>query len=466
MQPTVELIIENARTLVTMDDERRELANGWVAVTRGLIVAVGGAGDLKPQATRRLDASGCVVTPGFINTHHHIFQNLTRSNPESHGGDFFHWLRTLYPMFARLDEEAVYVSAWVGLVELAMGGTTTTSDMLYVHPKPNLIDAEIRAAKELGFRFHPTRGAMNMSEKDGGLPPDSVVQDDETIIADCERLIAKYHDRSHGAMIRIAIGPAAIFTTTPQLLKRLADLSEKHDVGFHMHLAESHLEDEFCQQHFGCHPIDNFQRLGLASNRAWGAHVMYARSEDIGKLAEWGVGVSHCPSTVFMMGGRQGVITPVREMRDAGVKVGLGCDGSSSSDSASLWLEARTMLGLQRLRPGAARMGGMSDREAIEIATRGGASILRRDGELGQLSVGCVADIVAWPVDGPAYAGAVGDPVRALFMSGPNQARHTVIAGKPIVENGNLTVAGLPEMLERHGRIARRIQGYDESSAH
>ncbi|MGI4841203.1 MAG: amidohydrolase family protein [Janthinobacterium lividum] len=461
MEVVADLMIENAKVMVTMDDQRRELAGGWVAITNGLITDIGGPDHTKPQAVRRLDASGCIVTPGFINTHHHMFQNLTRSNPQSHEGDFFYWLRTLYPMFARVDEEAVYVSAWVGLAELALGGTTTTSDMLYVHPKPFLIDAEIRAAQELGFRFHPTRGVMNLSEKDGGLPPESVVQDDETIIADCERLIAKYHDRSHGAMVRIALGPAAIFTVTPQLLQRLADLSEKHDVGFHMHLAESHLENEFCQEHFGCHPIDNFERLGLASDRAWGAHVMYARDEDMAKLAKWGVGVAHCPSTVFMMGGRHGTVTPVREMRDAGVKVGLGCDGSSSSDSASLWLEARTMLGLQRLRSGGKRMGGMDDREAIEIATRGGAAILRRTGELGELSVGAVGDVVCWPVDGPSYAGAVGDPVRALFMSGPNAPRHTVIAGKALVENGRFTAPGMRQMLERHQRIARRIQGYE-----
>jgi cytosine/adenosine deaminase-related metal-dependent hydrolase len=453
--PRADLLVAGAELVATVDDGRREISGGWVAITGGLVSGIGGPGDEPPAAARILRAEGCLVTPGLINTHHHMFQNLTRSYRPATNGDLFSWLSTLYPKWSRLDEESAYLSAWVGLAELALGGCTTTTDHLYVHPRGrgDLIRAEIIAARELGMRFHPTRGSMSLSEKDGGLPPDSVVQDDDEILADSERLVAAHHDASHGAMVRIALAPCSPFSVSPALMRRTAELAERLDVRLHTHLAEDPEEDRYCLDTLGVRPVEHFEAVGWGTDRAWVAHCIYPNADEIARLGRWGTGVAHCPSSNMMIGG--GGIAPVADFRAAGAPVGLGCDGSASTDSASLWMEARNALLLGRLRTGPASMGA---RDALEIATCGSAACLGRDGELGTLTIGAAGDLVCWPMEGVAFAGALSDPVEAWLRCGPVQARHTVVAGVPVVLDGALVDPRVNEILARHRLAATAMQ--------
>ena len=457
-QGPVDLLVSGADLVVTMDDDRRELAGGWVACRGGFVVAVGGAADPEPEATRVLRADGCLVTPGLVNTHHHIYQNLTRAYRPATSSSLFDWLTTLYPRWALLDEEAAYVSAWVGLAELAVGGCTTSTDHLYVHPADggDLLGAEIAAARDLGMRFHLTRGSMSLSQKDGGLPPDSVVQDDDTILAASEEAVARHHDRAPGAMVRIALAPCSPFSVTADLMRRTAELAERLDVRLHTHLAEDPDEDAFCIETYGCRPIELFEDVGWGSDRSWVAHCIYPNEAEIARMGEWGTGVAHCPSSNMMIGG--GGIAPVSDYRAAGVPVGLGCDGSASTDCASLWLEARGALLLGRQRGGPT---AFSARDALELGTRGSAACLGRLGELGVLAPGAAADLVAWKLDGLTFAGALTDPVEALLRCGPTSAYHTVVAGRPLVEDGELRVGGTEDMLRRHRTAAARLQGLD-----
>ena len=451
-----DLLVRGADLVATMDDARREIAGGWVAVTDGFVSAIGGPSDAMPDATSTLEAGDCLVTPGLINTHHHIYQNLTRAHRPATVASLFDWLTALYPLWNRLDEEAAYVSAWIGLAELALGGCTTTTDHLYVHPKGagDLISAEIRAAAELGMRFHPTRGSMSLSQKDGGLPPDSVVQDDDEILADSERLVALHHDPSPGAMVRIAFAPCSPFSVTPQLMVRTAELAERLDVRLHTHLAEDADEDRFAAEHFGCRTIDHFESVGWMTDRSWVAHCIYPNDVEVARLGRAGVGVAHCPSSNMMVGG--GGIAPVAALREAGAPVGLGCDGSSSTDSASLWMEARNAMLLGRLKRGPASTGA---RDGLEIATRGGAGCLGRVGEIGELSVGAAGDLVVWPVAGDiAHAGAITDPIESWLRCGPSAARHTVVSGRVIVQDGALVTDRVDEMLRWHRQLAERMQ--------
>ena len=452
----VDLLVTGAELLVTMDGDRRELAGGWVACRDGFVVAVGGAGDPPPEATRTLRADGCLVTPGLINTHHHIYQNLTRSFAPATRASLFDWLTTLYPRWALLDEEASYVSAWVGLAELALGGCTTSTDHLYVHPANggDLLGAEVAAARDLGVRFHPTRGSMSLSQKDGGLPPDSVVQDDDTILAASEEAVARHHDRSPGAMVRIALAPCSPFSVTPGLMTRTAELAERLDVRLHTHLAEDPDEDTFCLDTFGRRPIEHFEDCGWASDRSWVAHCIYPSDEEVARMAGWGTGVAHCPSSNMLIGG--GGIAPVSAYRTAGVPVGLGCDGSASTDCASLWLEARGALLLARQRGGPASFGA---RDALEVATLGSAACLGRQGELGMLAPGATADLVAWKLGGITYAGALTDLVEAWLRCGPTAAHHTVVNGEVLVEDGELRADGIEDVLARHRAASERLQG-------
>jgi 8-oxoguanine deaminase len=451
-----DLLVRNAKLVATCDDDGRELAGGWVAITGGLVSGVGSAADPAPAAAETIDASGCLVTPGLVNTHHHIYQNLTRSYGPAINGSLFSWLTALYPLWAGLDEEAAYLSAWVGLAELALGGCTTSTDHLYVAPRHggDLWSAEIAAARELGFRFQPTRGSMTLSAKDGGLPPDSVVQDDDEVLADSERLVAAHRDPSFGAMVRVALAPCSPFSVSPDLMRRTAELAERLDVRLHTHLAEDPDEDRFCLERFGRRPVEQFEEVGWLTDRSWVAHCIYPNQAEVARLGAAGVGVAHCPSSNMLIGG--GGFAPVREFRAAGVPVGLGCDGSASTDSASLWIESRAalLLGRQRLGP-----TGMTARAVLDIATRGGAACLGRAGEIGSLAVGTVGDLVCWPQEGVQYAGALVDPVEAWLRCGPASARHTIVAGRFLVRDGALTAPGVDEKLRSHAAVAARIQG-------
>jgi len=449
-----DLLVTGAELVATMDTERRELRGGWVAVTHGLVSAIGGPSDPMPAAERTLRADGCLVTPGLINTHHHLYQNLTRAYPPMTNAPLFGWLQSLYPHWRKLDEEAAYISAWVGLAELALSGCTTSTDHLYVHPHGggDLLTAEITAAKELGMRFHPTRGSMSLSEKDGGLPPDDVVQDDDDILAECEAQVARHHDRSHGAMTRIALAPCSPFSVTMSLMERTAELAERLDVRLHTHLAENAEDDEYSIARFGCRPVEYFEQVGWCTDRSWVAHCVMPNPDEVRRLGAARVGVAHCPSSNLILSSG---IAPIVDMIAAGVRVGIGVDGSSSADSASMWLEARQAMLLAKLRNGAA---AGTARMSLECATIGGAGCLGRDGELGELSVGSVGDLVAWKLDGPAAAGILHDPVEGWLRCGPFGAHHTVVAGRPVVESGSLVHTALDDRLTQHRRVAARFQ--------
>ena len=447
-----DLVIRNARCVATLDDARRELVGGWVAITGGLVEAVG-VGE-PPIADETIDATDCLVTPGLINAHHHLYQNLTRAFPPMTDKPLFGWLQSLYPLWAAIDTESVYVSAWVGLAELAMSGCTTSTDHLYLHPHGagDLLTAEIEAARDLGVRFHPTRGSMSLSEKDGGLPPDHVVADDDSILAASEEAVARHHDRSWGAMTRVALAPCSPFSVTEALMVRTAELAERLDVRLHTHFAENAEDDEFSLATFGCRPMEYLERTGWASERTWVAHCVMPNPDEIVRLGAAGVSAAHCPSSNLILASG---IAPVVDLRAAGVHVGLGVDGSSSADSASLWLEARQAMLLAKLRNGPA---AGTARMALEIATLGGAACLGRTGELGVLEPGAVGDVAVWSLTGPSFAGALADPIEAWLRCGPTCARDTIVHGRPIVRGGGLVSSRLDEMLAAHDTQSRRIQ--------
>ncbi|MCB0999048.1 MAG: 8-oxoguanine deaminase [Acidimicrobiales bacterium] len=440
-----------------MDDRRRELAGGWVAITDGLVEAVGASTDPEPSATRVIDATDCLVTPGLVNTHHHIYQNLTRAYPPMTDSPLFGWLQSLYPLWEGIDEEAVHASAFVGLAELALSGCTTSTDHLYLHPRRggDLLAAEIAAARELGMRFHPTRGSMSLSVKDGGLPPDSVVQTDDEILAASEEAVHRHHDRSHGAMVRVALAPCSPFSVTEQLMVQSAELAERLDVRLHTHFAENAEDDAFSLATFGCRPMEYLERTGWCTDRTWVAHCVMPNDDEVRRLGAARIGVAHCPNSNMILASG---LAPVTALRAAGVRVGLGVDGSSSADSASLWMEARLAMLVAKLRDGAA---AGTARMALECATLGGAGCLGREGELGVLVPGAVGDVAVWRLDGPSFAGAVADPVEAWLRCGPVSAAHTVVHGRPVVDDGRIVHRGLGEQLRTHDRHARRIQRLD-----
>ena len=449
-----DLLVRNALLVATVDSARRELPGGWVAITNGLISGVGSSLDAPPEAVEVIDASNCLVTPGLINTHHHLYQNLTRAYPPMTNAALFGWLQTLYPLWRAIDEEAVHVSAWVGLAELALSGCTTSTDHLYLHPHGagDLLTAEIDAAKDIGMRFHPTRGSMSLSVKDGGLPPDDVVQDDDDILRLSAEAVAQHHDRAHGAMVRIALAPCSPFSVTEQLMVRSAELAEQLDVRLHTHFAENSEDDAFSIATFGCRPMEYLERTGWCTSRTWLAHSVMPNDDEVKRLGAAGVGAAHCPSSNLILASG---IAPVVDMRAAGVHVGLGVDGSSSADSASLWLEARQAMLLAKLKSGA---HAGTARMALEVATIGGAGCLGRIGEIGEISVGAVGDLAIWQLTGPAFAGALADPIEAWLRCGPLSARDTIVQGKAVVRNKELVSTKVDEMLRTHAVHSRRIQ--------
>jgi cytosine/adenosine deaminase-related metal-dependent hydrolase len=435
-----------------MDNSRREIRDGWVAITNGFVSAIGDGAP--PPAKQVVDASDCLVTPGLVNTHHHLYQNLTRAFPPMTNAPLFGWLQTLYPLWRTLDEESAHVSAWIGLVELALSGCTTSTDHLYVHPAGagDLLSAEIAAAVDLGIRFHPTRGSMSLSIKDGGLPPDDVVQDHDVILDESARAVAKHHDRSHGAMVRVALAPCSPFSVTKQLMIDSAELAAKLDVRLHTHFAENSEDDAFSLATFGCRPMDYLEEVGWCTDRTWLAHCVMPNPQEIKRLGAARIGVAHCPSSNLILSSG---VAPVIDLIAAGVHVGIGVDGSSSADSASMWLEARQAMLLAKLRSGA---GAGTARMALECATRGGAGCLGRVGEIGELSVGSVGDVAIWSLTGPAFSGAIADPIEAWLRCGPVAARDTIVHGKHVVHNHQVVSAKLETMLKSHSRLAHRMQ--------
>jgi len=441
-----EILIRNAASLVTMNPAREEIAGGDVLIRDGVIAAVGQG--LAPTG-EVLDATGCVVTPGLVNTHHHLYQTLTRAVPGGQDALLFGWLKTLYPIWARFGPEEMRVSALAGLAELALSGCTLTSDHLYLYPNGARLDDTIEAAAEIGLRFHPTRGAMSIGESRGGLPPDALVEDEAAILKDMERVVDAFHDPAPGAMVRVGLAPCSPFSVSRELMRETALLARDRGVMLHTHLAENDEDVAYSLASFGCRPGQYAEDLGWTGADVWHAHCVRLDPGEIGLFARSRTGVAHCPCSNCRLGSG---IAPLRAMRDAGVRVGLGVDGSASNDAGNLLAEARQAMLLQRVARGA---DAMSAREALEIATLGGAQVLGRD-DCGALEPGRRADIAVWDMRGIEAAGAW-DPVAALVLCGPMRVRDLLVEGRRVVRDGHLATLDLPRVIEHQTRLARRL---------
>ena len=442
------ILIKNATTVLTMDTALSEWSDTDIRIKDGVITEIGT--DLNgPEET--IDAKGCVVTPGLVNTHHHLYQTLTRAVPGGQDALLFGWLQTLYPIWARFGPEEMFISAQIGLAELALSGCTLTSDHLYLYPNGARLDDTIAAASEIGLRFHPTRGAMSIGESDGGLPPDSLVERETDILEDCIRVIDAHHDPREGAMVRVGVAPCSPFSVSRDLMRDAALLARDKGVMLHTHLAENDEDIAYSLEKFGCRPGQYAEDLGWTGSDVWHAHCVKLDGQEIDLFAKSRTGVAHCPCSNCRLGSG---IAPVRAMRDAGVPVGLGVDGSASNDSGNLVAEARQAMLLQRVANGA---DAMSAREALEIATRGGARVLGRD-DIGVLAPGYRADIAVWDVSGIESAGAW-DPVAALVLAGPMRVRDLFVEGRPVVQERRIVTADMSRALADQARLLRGLMG-------
>ena len=442
-------IIKNAHTILTMDDTRRELNGRDILLRDGVIAEIGENLSI-PEGAEIVDAQNAVVTPGLVNTHHHLYQSLTRAVPGGQDALLFGWLQTLYPIWAGFGPEEMRVSAMLGLSELALSGCTMSSDHLYLFPNGARLDDTIEGAAEVGLRFFPTRGAMSIGESDGGLPPDHLVEDEESILNDCIRVIDRFHDASESSMVRVGVAPCSPFSVSRELMRDAALLARDKSVFLHTHLAENDEDIAYSLEKFGCRPGQYAEDLGWTGDDVWHAHCVKLDGQEIDLFSKSGTGVAHCPCSNCRLGSG---IAPVRAMRDQGVKVGLGVDGSASNDIANLMDEARQTMLLQRVQNGA---DAMSAREALEIATRGGADVLGRP-ECGRIAVGKRADIAIWDINGVEGAGSW-DPA-ALVIAGPNKVRHLFVEGRQIVRDSHIATLDLPKLIETQNRLALKLAG-------
>ncbi len=449
--PVRSLLIRHIHTLALMDEQDTVLHGASLYIAGGEIRQILPSGRKLPRAACTIDARHAVAIPGLINTHHHLYQTLTRAYGPAADAELFDWLRTLYPIWARLDEEAVHAAASIGMAELLLSGCTTTADHHYVFPRGHgrLIDVEIEAARRIGIRFHPTRGSMSMGQSRGGLPPDSVVESEDRILADCERVIRKYHDPSPGGMVRIALAPCSPFSVSPQLMRAAADLARRHGVRLHTHLAETRDEEAYCLQNFGKRPLDLLEAAGWLGPETWLAHGIYFNRGEIARLGHAGVGIAHCPTSNMRLGSG---CAPVPTLCRAGCPVGLGVDGSASNDSSNMLAEARQALLLQRLRYGAAALGV---RDALRMATVEGARCLGRD-DIGTLAPGKRADIALFDLRALGYSGA-GDALSALLLCAPASVDTLIVDGRIVIEAGQLRTVSLERAIGRHRRLAAKL---------
>ncbi len=452
------LLVKNIDVLATMDATRREISDGAIFVENNVIQRVGTTAELTADPTlkpdRTIDAHGTVVIPGLINTHHHLYQTLTRTIGTSEGKILFDWLKFLYPIWAEMDSEAVYISAKVGLAELILSGATTVADHLYLFPNDSKIDDEIRAAQEIGVRFHPTRGSMSLGESQGGLPPDRVTDSEDFILKDSLRAIETFHDPNRYSMLRIGLAPCSPFSVTTDLMRESAKLAREYPlVNLHTHLAETKDEDRFCMEMFGMRPVEYAESVEWMGEDVWFAHMVHPNKDEIDRLGHSHTGVCHCPSSNMILASG---IAPIPDLIEAGARVGLGVDGSASNDGNHLLGEARQAMLLQRVGwPGfESRADRFSARQALELATLGSASVLRRD-DIGAIAPGMAADFVAFRVDDLAHAGGLGDPLASLVTCAPTNVWLSVINGKIVVEDGEIRTLDLPTTIERHNKISR-----------
>ena len=453
------LVIQHADLLVTMDAARRELRDGALVVQDNAIVWVGSTPDLPPElaarADRTLNARGKIVLPGLVNTHHHFYQTLTRVIPAAQDAVLFDWLKTLYPIWAELTPEDVRLSTQLALTELLLSGCTTSSDHHYLWPNGSALDDQFAAAEAVGVRFHGARGSMSLGASQGGLPPDRCTEDEAFILRDSQRLVEQYHDPARFALRRVVIAPCSPFSVTPELMRQSAALARSFgpqmNVHLHTHLAETKDEEEFCLARFGQRPGDYAQELGWTGDDVWHAHCVHLNQPEIALFARTHTGVAHCPTSNMRLASG---IAPVRAICDAGVPVGLGVDGSASNDGSHLLAEARQCMLLQRVL---GNPRAMTARQALEIATLGGAAVLGRD-DIGALAPGMAADIIAFDLSAPTYAGAaVHDPLAALLFCQPQNVDFSIVNGRVLVEDGQPVTLELPQLVEAHNRAARNL---------
>jgi len=433
--------------VVTCDDAGTEHRSGWVLVEDGVVSTVGGGAE--PEADERVELSGAVVTPGLVNTHHHLYQTLTRARAQQ--ADLFSWLRELYPVWARIDAEAEYAAARTGLAELAFSGCTTVFDHHYVFPRgvAGLVEAEVQAARELGVRIVASRGSMDLGVSDGGLPPDELVEDLDAVLADTERLVGELHEPGHGARVQIAVAPCSPFSVTRRLMQESAALARRLGLPLHTHLAETVEEESYCKELYGCTPVEYLTDLGWLGGDLWCAHCVHLSADDIADFAASGTGVAHCPTSNLRLGAG---VAPVRKLLDDGVRVGLGVDGSASNERGDLLFEVKQALLVARGRGGPT---AMTAREALRLGTRGGAAVLGRD-DIGSLEPGKCADLAIWRTDGLELGGA-DDLVAALVFTAPHRVDRLLVGGEEIVRGGALVHADEAEIARDHRVQARRF---------
>jgi cytosine/adenosine deaminase-related metal-dependent hydrolase len=449
------LLLKNADVLVTMDEARREIVDGAVYIRDGVIEAVGASAELPASADRVISLAGCVALPGLVNTHHHMYQSLTRAIPGAQDAELFAWLRRLYPIWAGLTPEMIRVSTLTAMAELILSGCTTSSDHLYLYPNGCRLDDSIDAATTLGMRFHAARGSMSVGESAGGLPPDALVEDEAAILNDTRRLIETWHDSSRHAMTRIVVAPCSPFSVSRDLMRESAALARSYGrsygISLHTHLAENDNDVAYSREQFNMTPAEYAETLGWVGSDVWHAHCVKLDAPGIGLFARTGTGVAHCPCSNMRLASG---IAPIPALRAAGVAVGLGVDGSASNDGAQLLGEARQAMLLARVGFGPA---ALSARQSLELATLGGARVLGRD-DIGALAPGMSGDVVAFALDGLALAGAaVHDPVAALLFCSPQNVSHSIINGRPVVSDGQLLPIELPLLVERHNALARKL---------
>ncbi|MGW8251926.1 MAG: 8-oxoguanine deaminase [Anaerolineales bacterium] len=455
------LLVKNATILVTMDDQRREIPDGGLFIRDGRIEKVGNSSELPAEADETLDLSDHLLLPGLVNTHHHFYQTLTRAVPAAQDANLFNWLQTLYPIWARITPQGIRTSTQIALSELALSGCTTASDHLYLFPNGSRLDDEIIAGREIRLRLHASRGSMSLGESQGGLPPDSVVESESEILKDSQRLIETYHDPNWGAMTQIVLAPCSPFSVTADLMRESASLAREYGVCLHTHLAETQDEEQFCLEQFGYRPVSYMEVLNWLGSDVWFAHSVHVNTQEINLYSQSGCGVAHCPSSNMRLASG---IAPILEMLAGGVRVGLGVDGSASNDSSHLLAEARQAMLISRLGSalGGASLSGegapalMTARQALEIATRGGAEVLKRT-DIGSLEPGKCADFCAINLNHFDYAGALHDPVAAVLFCNPRPVDFTVVAGEFVVREGELVTLELPRLIEEHTALSRRL---------
>ena len=446
------LLVRNADMLVTMDAQRREIRGGSVFVRDKVIEAVGPADELPLTADQVIDARGQIVIPGLINTHHHMYQSLTRVVGQD--SELFGWLKSLYPIWANLTPEMIRVSTQTAMAELLLSGCTTSSDHLYIYPNGITLDDSIEAAEEIGMRFHAARGSMSVGQSQGGLPPDSVVEKEPAILKETQRLIERWHDPSRHAMRRVVVAPCSPFSVSRELMHDSALLAREYGVSLHTHLAENDNDIAYTREKFGCTPAEYVESLGWTGPDVWCAHCVKLDAAGIGLFARSGTGVAHCPCSNMRLASG---IAPIRAMRDAGVTVGIGVDGAASNDAGHMLGEVRMAMLLQRVAHGPVKgPSAMSAREALEIATLGGAKVLNRD-DIGSIAVGMAADIVTLPLNEVGVAGAQHDPLAALLFCQVPRVQHSIVNGRVVVRDGQITTLELPRLVEQHNRLARQL---------